>query len=38
MARIARLYGYPVKFGRYNDERMAQMLGQNQRHIFNVSY
>ncbi len=38
MARIARLYGYPVKFGRYNDERMAQMLGQNQRHIFKVNY
>lgn len=33
MARIARAHGYPVRFGRYSDDRMAQTIGKNQRHI-----
>ncbi|WP_264875727.1 anaerobic sulfatase maturase [Vibrio agarivorans] len=33
LARIARVYGYPVKFGRYSDERMMQTIGKNQRYI-----
>lgn len=38
MAKIARTYGYPVKFGRYNDERMAQLIGQSHRHVFSTTY
>lgn len=38
MASIARTYGYPVKFGRYNDQKTAQLLGQSQRFNFNVKY
>ncbi|WP_236009249.1 anaerobic sulfatase maturase [Vibrio ulleungensis] len=38
MAHIARSYGYPVKFGRYSDDKMASLLGSNPRYMFNTQY
>ncbi len=38
LASIARKYGYPVKFGRYSDAKLAAMLGQSQRHVMRTSY
>ncbi|MCJ2376881.1 anaerobic sulfatase maturase [Vibrio sp. ZSDZ34] len=38
MARLARTYGYPVKFGRFNDTRLAKLMGKEQRHVFSVKY
>lgn len=38
VARLARAHGYPVKFGRFNDTRLAMLRGKDQRHVFNLKY